>query len=117
VTAAAEAIPAATTATSAGFAGTGFVYRQSAPAQFGAVQRRHRFIRIGIDRHFDKRETASLTCIPVLYDLYSIHLSVCGKGRIQILLGRLERNVPDINVLQGVLLRRLPSRQVDFIES
>jgi hypothetical protein len=41
-------------------------------------------------------------------------LAVCGKCRIQILLGRLERDVPDINVLQGVLLRRLPFRQVDF---
>jgi len=112
-TAAAEAVATATPAR-ARFPWTGFVNRQGAPSQLGAVERRHRFIRIGIHRHFDKRESASLPCIPVLHDLYSIHLSVCGECRIQILLGRLERDVPDINVLQGVLLNLLPLRQVDF---
>jgi hypothetical protein len=72
----AEAVPA-TTATRARLARTGLVHGQSPPAQFGAIQRRHRFIRIGIHRHFDKRETASLTCVPVLDNLYSIHLSIC----------------------------------------
>ena len=72
----AEAVPA-TAATRARLPRTGLVHCQSAPAQFGAIQRRHRFIRIGIHRHFDKRETASLTCIPVLDNLYSIHLSIC----------------------------------------
>jgi hypothetical protein len=114
----AKPVPATTaTAARARLARTRFVHRQSPPAQFGAVQCRHRFVRIGIHRHFDKRKTARLTCISVLHNLYSIHLAVCGKCRIQILLGSLERNVPDINVLQGVLLRRLPFRQVDFIEA
>jgi hypothetical protein len=99
------ATPAATTeSTGTRFARAGFVYRERSAAQFGAVQGRHRFIRVPIHRHFHKRETASLACIPVLHNLYTIHLAICGKSRIQILLGRLERNVPDINILQGVLL-------------
>lgn len=68
---------AATAATRARFPGPGFVYRQRPTAQFGAIQGRHRLIRIGIHRHFDKRETARLTRISVLYNLYSIHLSIC----------------------------------------
>jgi hypothetical protein len=98
---------AATTAaktTSAWFARARFIHRQSSPTQFGAIQCRHRLIRIRIYGHLDKRKTASLTCIPILHNLHSIHLAVCGKCRIQILLRRLERNVPDINILQGVLL-------------
>jgi len=63
--------------TGARFPGPGFVHCQGPSTQLGAVQRSHSLVRIGIHRHFDKRETASLTCIPVLYDLYSIHLSVC----------------------------------------
>ncbi len=105
VTATAKPIATATTeSTGTRFTRAGFVYRERSATQFGAIQRRHRFIRIRIDRHFHKRKTASLARIPVLYDLHSVHLAVSGKGRIQILLGRLERDVPDINVLQGVLL-------------
>jgi hypothetical protein len=103
----AEAVAAPTAAaesTGAGFARPGFIYRQSPAAQFGAVQSSHGLVRISIYRHFHKRETASLTRIPILHNLYSIYLPVCGKSRIQILLGGLERDVPDIDVLQGVLL-------------
>jgi hypothetical protein len=98
------ATTAATESTGARFARAGFVYRERSATQFGAVQGRHCFICVPIHRHFHKRETASLACIPVLHNLHPVHLAVCGKCRIQILLGRLERNVPDINVLQGVLL-------------
>jgi hypothetical protein len=103
----AEAIAATTTAaesTGARFARPRFIDRQSPAAQFGSVQSCHGLVRIRIYRHFHKRETASLTRIPILHNLYSIHLPVCGKSRIQILLGRLERDIPDIDVLQGVLL-------------
>jgi hypothetical protein len=112
-TAAAEPVPATTAeSTGARFTRTRFVHRQSPAAQFGAVQRCHCLVRIGIHRHFDKSETARLPSVPILHDLHSIHLPICGKGRIQILLGRLERNVPDIDILQGVLLNLLPRRQV-----
>jgi hypothetical protein len=103
-TAEAVAATAAAESTGAGLARPGFIYGQSPAAQFGAVQSRHGLVRIRVYRHFHKRETASLACIPILHDLYSIHLPVCGKSRIQILLCRLERDVPDIDVLQGVLL-------------
>jgi hypothetical protein len=105
--ASAEAIATTATAaesTGAGFARTGFIHRQSSATQLGAVQSCHGLVRIRIHRHFHKRETASLACIPVLHNLHTIHLAVCGKSRIQILLGRLERDVPDIDILQGVLL-------------
>ncbi len=95
---------AATESTGSRFARARFVYREGSATQFGAVQGCHRFIRIRIHRHFHKRETASLACIPVFHNLHAVHLAVSGKSRIQILLGRLERNVPDINILQGVLL-------------
>jgi hypothetical protein len=111
-----EPVTTATTAAGkpagAGFARTRFVHRQSPAAQFGAVQRSHRLIRIAIYWHFDKREPSRLSRVSVFYDLYSIHLAVCGKGRIQILLSSLERNVPDIDVLQGVLLHVLPVGRV-----
>jgi hypothetical protein len=69
--------PAAATTAGARFPGPGFVHCQGPAPQFGAVQRSHGLIRIGIHRHFDKRETARLTCIPVFHDLHSIHLSIC----------------------------------------
>jgi hypothetical protein len=107
----AEAVAAATTtAETAGtrFTRASFIHRKSSAAQLSAVQSGHRFIRIAIYGHFDECETPCLAGIPVLHNLNSIDLSVCGKGRIQILLCRLERNVPDIYVLQGVLLHMLP---------
>jgi hypothetical protein len=107
---AAKPVPtaAASESTGAWFSGPGLVHRQSPAAQLRTVQGRHGLIRISIHGHFDECETTSLTCVPVLHNLHSIHLTVCRKGGIQILLGRLERNVPDINVLQGVLLNSLP---------
>jgi hypothetical protein len=109
-TTAAKTITATTAAeaTGARFTRTRFVHRQSPATQFSAVEGRHCFIRIAIHRHLDKRKTPGLPCIPVLHNLNSIHLTIGGKGRIQILLCRLERNVPDIYILQGVLLRMLP---------
>jgi hypothetical protein len=98
------ATTAATEATGARFTRAGFVYRESSATQFGTIQGRHRFICVRIHRHFHKRESASLACIPVFHNLHPVHLAVSGKSRIQILLGRLERDVPDINILQGVLL-------------
>jgi hypothetical protein len=98
------ATTAATESTGTRFARACFVHRERSATQFGPVQGRHCFICIPIHRHFHKRETARLACIPVFHNLHPVHLAVCGKSRIQILLGRLERNVPDINVLQGVLL-------------
>jgi hypothetical protein len=95
----------ATKAPRARFPRTRFIHRQSPSPQLGAIQSRHGFVRIRIDRHFDKRETARLTRVSVLYNLYSIHLAISGKCRIQILLSCLERNVPDIDILQGVLLQ------------
>jgi hypothetical protein len=113
---AAEAVTAATATESAGarLARPRFIYRQSTPAQLSAVQRRHGFIRIRIHGHLDERETARLTRVPVFYNLHSIHLAVCRKCGIEILLCRLERNVPDINVLQGVLLLCCPLGQVNL---
>ena len=99
--------PVATTATEptgARFPRTSFIDRQGPSTQLSAVQCCHRLVRVGINRHFDKRETTGLPCIPVFHYLYSVNLAICGKGRIQILLCRLERNVPDINILQGELL-------------
>jgi hypothetical protein len=84
-----------------------FVHRQGAPAQFRAVQGCDSLIRLRVHSHFYEREAASLPTISVLYDLYFIHLTICGKCCIQILLGLLERNVPYINTLQGALLSRL----------
>jgi hypothetical protein len=104
VTATAKPIATAAESTGARFARACFVDRERSATQFGTVQRRHRFICVRIHRHFHKRETASLARIPVFHNLHPVHLAVCGKSGIQILLGRLERNVPDINVLQGVLL-------------
>jgi hypothetical protein len=105
-----EPVAATTAAESAGarFARAGFVYRESPAAQFGAIQGRHGLIGVRVHRHLDKCEAASLTCIPILYNLYPIHLAICGKSRIQILLSRLERDVPDIDILQGVLLYFCP---------
>jgi hypothetical protein len=105
--AAAEPVTAATTAepTSTRFARASLVYRQSPSTKLGTVQGRHSFIRIGVYRHFDEGETTSLPCISVLHNLNPVDLAVCGKCRIQILLCGLERDVPDINILQGVLLR------------
>jgi hypothetical protein len=91
--------------TSTRFARASLVYRQSPSTKLGTVQSRHGFVRIGVYRHFDERETASLPCISVLYDLNPVDLAIRGKCRIQILLCGLERDVPDINILQGVLLR------------
>jgi hypothetical protein len=108
VTAATAKPIAATTATTetagTGFPRASFVYCQRPSTQLCTVQSGHCFIRIGVNGHFDKRETPSLPSVPVFHDLYSIYLTICGKSRIQILLCRLERNVPDINILQGVLL-------------
>jgi hypothetical protein len=110
---------ATTTAESAGarFARTGFVHRQSPAAQFGAIQGSHSLIGIPIHRHFHERKTASLPCISVFHNLHPVYLAICGKSRIQILLSRLERDVPDIDVLQDVLLMvcragRLISREL-----
>jgi hypothetical protein len=113
-TTAATAVPATTaartiaaesaTATRAGFPGPCFVYRQRSATEFRAVQSRHRLIRIAVYRHLDKSETARLPCISIFHNLNAIHLAVCGECRIEILLGRLERNVPDIDILQNVLL-------------
>ena len=101
---AAEPIPATATAESAAtlarFARTSFVDGKSAAAHIGAVQSCHGFICLGIVRHLDKCETTGLSRVAVFYDLYPIHLSVCGERGIKILLGSLERNVPDVNVLQ-----------------
>jgi hypothetical protein len=99
------AASAPTESAGARFPWTRFIHRQSPSTQLGAIQRCHGFVRIRVDRHFDKRETPSLTRVSVLHNLYSIYLAISGKCRIQILLSRLERNVPDINVLQGVLLQ------------
>lgn len=117
-TTAAVAAKAATTAACARFTRTRFIHRQSPAAQLSAIQGRHRLIRIAVIRHFDKRKTARLSRFSVLHDLDALHLTVCGKCRIKILLGRLERNVPDINILQDVLLSWvqfgwLPFGQID----
>jgi hypothetical protein len=102
---AAKPVSAATAeSASARFARACFVHRQSPATQLRAVQGSHGLIGIRIYRHFHERKTASLTRIPVFHNLHSIHLAVCGKSRIEILLGCLERNVPDIDILQGVLL-------------
>ena len=104
----------ATTAACARFTRTCFIHRQSPAAQLSAIQGRHRLIRIAVIRHFDKRKTARLSCFSVLHDLDALHLTVCGKCRIKILLGRLERNVPDINILQDVLLSWVQFGWVQF---
>jgi len=81
-----------------------FVYCKCPSTQFRTIQGCHCFIRITVHGHFYKGETTRLPGIPVLHNLNAIHLAVCGKGRIEVLLGSLERNVPDINILQDVLL-------------
>jgi hypothetical protein len=98
------AAPAKSTPAAARFAGTSLINGKSASTQLRAVERFHGFIRVRVYRHLDKSETARLAGFPVLYNLHPIHLSICGKRRIEILLSRLERDVPDINILQGLLL-------------
>jgi hypothetical protein len=110
---AAKPVPAAKS-TCARFPWASFVHCQSPSAQFSAIQSRHGFVRIRIYRHFHKSETASLARISIFHNLHSVYLAVCGKSRIQILLGGLERDVPDINVLQGELLNFCRNGRVDF---
>jgi hypothetical protein len=94
------AAKSAATATLARLTRTSFIHCQSAATHIRAVQSCHGFIRLGIVQHFNKCETTGLTRVAILHDLYPIHLSVCGKRGIKILLGSLERNVPDIYILQ-----------------
>jgi hypothetical protein len=118
---AAEAVPATTTITTAAgtwLAGFGLIHSESTAANVSAVQRFDGFIRLCRIHHLYERETTRLACIAVLHNLNPVNLSVGRKRGVEILLGRLERNVPDINILQGVLLTMLPAknnrRQVNF---
>ena len=81
-------------------------------SQIRAVERFHRGVRGRIVHHFHESETARLPGIPVLHDLHPLYLSVCGKRRVEVLFGGLERNVPDVYILQSVLL--LTRRKAGF---
>jgi hypothetical protein len=108
----AKAIAAAATestaATCARFARAGLVNGKRPATQFGAVKCCHCFVCVGIRRHFYKRKTTRLSCFSVFHNLNPVHLAICGKRRVEILLCSLERDVPDINILQDTLLVEWP---------
>jgi hypothetical protein len=75
--AASEAVtPATTTAPRSRFTRARFVDSQSPAAEIGAVESGHSLVRIRIIGHFHESKTSRLPCIPILYDLYPIHLSI-----------------------------------------
>jgi hypothetical protein len=101
----AKAIAAATAestaATLAGLARTSFVYGQGTATHVGTVEGFHSLIGLGVISHFHECETTGLARVAILYDLYPVHLSIGGKRGIKILLGGLERDVPDVDILQS----------------
>lgn len=85
----------------------GFVHGESSAADIGPVERFDRFVRFGRVYHFHKRKSTGLSRIPILHNLNPVNLPVGRKRGIEILLSRLERDVPDIYILQVVLLKLL----------
>jgi hypothetical protein len=88
----------ATTATAettgAGFSRTSFVHVQCPALQFTAVHRRHRirrFVRVG---HFDKREAAGLSGLPVPNYAHFSYSTEFGKGAVQLVFGYVVGKVP-----------------------
>jgi hypothetical protein len=85
----------------------GFVHGESSAADIGPVERFDCFVRFGRVYHFHKRKSTGLSRIPILHNLNPVNLPVGRKRGIEILLSRLERDVPDIYILQVVLLKLL----------
>jgi hypothetical protein len=101
-TAAAKTVATASTAaTGTRFAWPRLIHGQRPSTHIGAIERRHGLVGLGIVRHLYECETTGLPRVTIFYDLYPIHLTICGERGIKILLGSLERDVPDVNILQS----------------
>jgi hypothetical protein len=100
---AASVVTATATGSTPWFARLCFIHFHGATIEFRAVERLYCTIRFRIHRHLNECETPRLPRLSVLNDLHAIDLTVCGECRTQILFRSLERDVPDVNVLQTLL--------------
>jgi hypothetical protein len=102
-TTAAKTIATAATAKTAGarLPGTGFVDRQGAAAEVGAIQRGHGVVGFRINRHFDEGESARLAGFAIFHNLHAFYLTVGGERLGEVLFIGFERDVTHVNILQN----------------
>ena len=88
------AVAAETTTTAALRLGTRFIYVESTAVHFGAVELHDGCFGIALFRHFDEGEAARLAGVPIRYDVHTLDITVLLKSRQQVVLSRLETEVP-----------------------
>jgi hypothetical protein len=99
-TATAATVTTAPAATAAALRlGAGFVNRQRSAAEFVPIQGGNCLIALGVICHFDKSKAFRLSRIAIGHDVYTIHTAVRFEERTDVLLGSLETEISNKNIL------------------